>query len=68
MTKLSCFDVVVSETHTEESVLVSVKATSSLSAQAYGDVLASQMPSQTIDCGDTGLKDTEWYCSEVRPN
>lgn len=60
------FDVTVSETYTEEAVTVTIKAISPSSAQSYGDVLAAQMPSQTVDCGDMGLNETEWICSEVR--
>tara|TARA_Y100000592_G_C5292062_1_gene231332 strand:+ start:237 stop:449 length:213 start_codon:yes stop_codon:yes gene_type:complete len=64
--KQDVFDVTVSETYTEEAVTVTVKATSPSSAQSYGDVLAAQMPSQTVDCGNLGLNNTEWYCSEAR--
>tara|TARA_A200000159_G_scaffold33146_2_gene29803 strand:+ start:5147 stop:5359 length:213 start_codon:yes stop_codon:yes gene_type:complete len=64
--KHAAFEITVSETYTEEAVTVTIKATSPSSAQRYGDVLAAQMPSQTIDCGDAGIKDTEWFCSEVR--
>lgn len=66
MQKQDVFDVTVSETYTEEAVTVTIKATSPSSAQSYGDVLAAQMPSQTVDCGNLGLNNTEWYCSEVR--
>ncbi|AEF05014.1 hypothetical protein [Alteromonas naphthalenivorans] len=66
MQNQAVFDITVSETYTEEAVTVTIKATSPSSAQSYGDVLATQMPSQTIDCGDMGLNETEWFCSEVR--
>lgn len=64
--ELACFNVSVSETHTEEAVIFTIKATSPYAAQIYGDVLAAKMPSQTVDCGDEGLNKTEWFCSEVR--
>ena len=66
MQKHAAFEITVSETYTEEAVTVTIKATSPSSAQRYGDVLAAQMPSQTVDCSNLGLNNTEWFCSKVR--
>jgi hypothetical protein len=61
MIRMKTFNCTIEETHTLEVVKFEIKSTSEDSAYKYCQVIADNMPSQTIHYTEEDDKETYWY-------